>query len=267
MTILGGWGKRLAWLLAVLAVVVAVKAPVEVQGQQLAGANNLAQGPALPPPPPMGAWGEVIMANNRWMVVQNQLGQQFPIANDAVAQFLIRWPTQLDALNPGNSVIEALGLDLGSNTVAADHVDVFEGGDQNLVTPTATSLLPNNRFVTAIDPGFQRMMNAFEVGAQNLLHGWAYPVNAGINGIPGQIHVVGPVLNVVPLQLGIPGNNFVSVLPNDSMTMTRVTRGNTSYAEKGDLVFLMPLNLTTRTVVLSQAVLYKKMRITEFRLR
>ena len=50
------------------------------------------------------------------------------------------------------------------------------------------------------------------------------------------------------------------------MTVTRVTRGTTAFAEKGDLVFLMPTNITLRTVVLSQAVLYKKMPINQFRL-
>lgn len=265
MTILGGWGKRLTWLLVVLASLVTVVATVEAQ--QLAGTGGSPFGPmALPPTPPQGAWGEVIMANTRWMVVQNQAGQQFPIANDAVAQFLIRWPTRLDVLT-GNSVVEAIGPDQGNNSLLTDHIDIFEGADRDLVQQTYTNLLPNNRPITTIDPTFQRYMNAFDIGAQNLLHGWAYPVQPGINGIPGRIHVVGPVVNIVPLQVGIPGNNFVTVLPNDSMTTTRVTRGNTSYAEKGDLVFLMPLNLTTRTVVLSQAVLYKKMPITEFRLR
>ena len=50
------------------------------------------------------------------------------------------------------------------------------------------------------------------------------------------------------------------------MTVTRVTRGNSAFAEKGDLIFLMPTAMTPRTVVLSQAVLYKKIPITQFRL-
>ena len=76
------------------------------------------------------------MANKRWMVVQNNFGQQFPIEMDAVAQFLIRWPTRLDALT-GQSVVEAIGPDQGNNTLATDHVDVFEGADRDLVQPTS----------------------------------------------------------------------------------------------------------------------------------
>ena len=270
MSILGGWWKRLA-LAQVLIVAAAADAVLfPARAQQLAGANNnnLAQGPAsLPPPPPQGAWGEVIMANNRWMVVQNNNGQQFPIANDSINQFLIRWPSRLDALTP-QTVVEAIGPDVGNNTLLTEHVDAFVGADQNLVTPGSTSLLPNNRPVTTIDPGFQRHMNSFDIGSQNLLHGWAYPVNPGVSGIPAQLHVIGPVIQINPfLRAAIPGNNFATIQPaGASMTVTRVTRGNTSFAQRGDLAFLMPTNLTPRTVVLSQVVLYKKIPFEQFRL-
>ena len=56
------------------------------------------------------------MANNKWIVVQNQQGQQFPIAMQGVAQFLIRWPTTPNALTP-SSLVEAIGEDVGSNTL------------------------------------------------------------------------------------------------------------------------------------------------------
>lgn len=265
MSILGGWWKRSALATMVVASAAAVVFPA--RAQQLAGAANGLQGPAsLPPTPPQGAWGEVIFANNRWMVVQNYLGQQFPIANDAIAQFLVRWPTRLDAMT-NQTVVEAMGPDVGNNTLRTEHIDVFEGSDRSLVQETFENLLPNNRPVTTIDPGFNRYMNAFDIGSQNLQHGWAYPVNPGLAGIPGQIHVVGNVLRVAPLlQVSIPGNNWASVMPDGgNMTITRVTRGNTSFAEKGDLVFLMPTDITPRTVALSQAVLYKKIPITQFR--
>jgi hypothetical protein len=267
MSILGVWWKRLALALIVAAPAFAALVVAPAPAQQLAGANNnLADGPdALPPTPPQGAWGGVIMANNRWMVVQNHQGQQFPIAMDAIGQFLVRWPARLDTTGP-QSLVEAIGPELGSMTLTTDHVDIFEGADQNLVTPTYTSILPNNRLVTTIDPGFQRYMNAFDIGAQNLLYGWAYPVNSGGSGIPTRLHVVGSMLHVNPLQVAVPGNNFATIVPTAGvMTVTRVTRGNTSFAEKGDLVFLMPTDITTRTVVLSQVVLYKKIPIDQFR--
>jgi hypothetical protein len=249
--------------------------PSTATAQRLAGAKdnnangpNLAQGAVpLPPVPPQGAWGEVIMANSKWIVVQNHQGQQFPIATTAINQFLIRWPTGVNNLTD-NSMIEAIGENLGSNVMKTDHVDVFEGSNQTLVAPTYSSLLPNNRVVTTIDPGFNRFMNGFDIGAQNLLYGWAYPTGAGELGIPERLHVVGGVLGINPLRLRVPGNNFATVLPADPgvLTITEMTRGNSSFAEKGDLVFLMPTELTQRTVALSQLVLYKKIPFRQFRL-
>jgi hypothetical protein len=265
--------KRLA--LAGFAAAMLAALPSTATAQRLAGANdnnangpNLAQGAVpLPPVPPQGAWGEVIMANSKWIVVQNHQGQQFPIATTAINQFLIRWPTSLTSLTE-NSMVEAIGENLGSNVMKTDHVDVFEGSNQTLVAPTYSSLLPNNRVVTTIDPGFNRFMNGFDIGAQNLLYGWAYPTSAGELGIPERLHVVGGVLGINPLRLRVPGNNFATVLPADPgvLTITEMTRGNSSFAEKGDLVFLMPTELTQRTVTLSQLVLYKKIPFRQFRL-
>jgi hypothetical protein len=275
MRIVGVWWKRLGLALVVLAVVPALLFPARAQQPGRGNNNNNnqvvfpnpAEGAAmLPPAPPQGAWGEVIMANTKWMVVQNHTGQQFPIAMDAIGQFLIRWPTSLDQLTR-ESWIEAIGPDVGSNTLQTDHIDVFEGADRSLVNPTFSSLLPNNRLVTTIDPGFNRFMNGFDIGAQNLLYGWAYPVLPGQLGIPARIHVVGSVIGTNPLSASVLGTNFVTVLPAEPgvMAITQVTRGDSSYADKGDLVFLMPTELTQRTVVLSQLVLYKKIPLRQFR--
>ena len=89
------------------------------------------------------------MANNKWLVVQNHEGQQFPIAMDAVNQFLIRWPTKFQQLTPEYRV-EAIGFAAGNNTVRTDHVDVFAGGDRSLVGPTYVQLQPGTRPPTAI---------------------------------------------------------------------------------------------------------------------
>lgn len=268
MSILGaGWWKRVALALTLSATGASSTLWFPARAQAPRATNALAQQPAmLPPTPTQGAWGEVIMANNRWMVVQNQFGQQFPIAMDQIGRFLIRWPTQLDALT-GQSLVEALGPDQGNNTLVTDHVDVFEGADRDLVQPTFTSLLPNNRPVTTLDPGFIRFMSPYDIGSQNLLYGWAYPVNPGQGAIPPRLHVVGSVVNILPtLQVATPGGNWATVMPDGSMSLTRVTRGSTSFAQKGDLVFLMPTSMTIRSVVLAQAVLYKKIPFHMFRL-
>jgi hypothetical protein len=268
--------KRLALAAALVALGTALLIPARAQQRAGNGANananangqGLAEEPtAIPPTPPQGAWGEVIMANTKWLVVQNHQGQQFPIATDSVGQFLIRWPYDVNQLDQ-ESVIEAIGPDFGSNTMRTDHIDVFEGSDRNLVTPTYTSLLPNNRLVTTIDPGFNRFMNGFDIGSQNLLYGWAYPVAPGEEGIPARLHVVGNAIGNSPIRVNVLGNNFATILPTEAgnLSVTQVTRGNPSFAQKGDLAYLMPTEMTPRSVVLSQLVLYKKIPLRQFRL-
>lgn len=213
----------------------------------------------VPQLPPQGAWGEVINVTSRWLVIQNHSGQQFPISIDDIGEFLIRWPSSLAALTP-QSLVEAVGPDIGSNTLRTGHIDFFEGSDQTLVAPTYNSILPNNMIVTTVDPGFNRFMNAWDYAGQNLLYGWAYPVNPGQLGIPARLHVVGHVLNANPLILGIPGNNRAAVVPDDTgrITVTRVTRGASRDVRRGDYAFLMPIQATPRGLVLSQLVLYKQ---------
>jgi hypothetical protein len=225
---------------------------------------------APPPPdvPPKGAWGEVIMANSKWIVIQNQERQQFPIRVDAshIKQFLARWPTNVGALTP-NSVVEAIGPDLGNNTVETEYVDVFEGSDQSLVTPTYKSILPNNQIVTTIDPTSYRFMNPWDMAGQAYLHGWAYPVGPGQNGIPTRLHVVGNAFGKDPLQLRILGQNVATILPPEAspgLKLFQVTVGDASYARKGDFVFLTPVRVNVDSLVLNQLVLYKNIPRSRF---
>ena len=223
----------------------------------------------LPQLPPDGAWGEVINVTPRWIVVQNHSGQQFPIAIEDVQEFLIRWPTSMNDLD-GRSLVEAVGQDAGSNVVRVNHVDVFNGSNRTLVAPTYNSILPNNMVVTTIDPGFNRFMNPWDYAGQNLLYGWAYPVPANLSGIPSRLHVVGNVLDRNPqgqmMHIGLPGNNFATIAPDDTgqMTMTEVTRGSSNYARKGDFAFMMPLQITPRSLILTQLVLYKQIPLPRF---
>lgn len=219
-----------------------------------------------------GAWAEVIMANAKWIVVQNEAGQQFPVATDSINQFLVRWPLTLDDLTH-DSMVEAMGQEFGSNVLRTDHIDVFEGTDRMLVSPLYVSLLPNNRPVTAVDPGFNRFMNGWDYSSQNLLYSWVFPVGPGTGGpgpvgLPSQLHIVGSVLGIDPLRLLIPGNNFATVLPDlaGNLSVFQVTRGDSAFAEKGDLVYMTPTSLTPRTVVLAQLVLYKKVPYKRYRL-
>jgi hypothetical protein len=229
----------------------------------------MGQPPGLPQLPPQGAWGEVINVTARWLVVQNHSGQQFPIAIDDIQEFLIRWPTSMNDLN-GQSMVEAVGQDAGSNVVRANHVDVFNGSNRTLVAPTYNSILPNNMVVTTLDPGFNRFMNPWDYAGQNLLYGWAYPVPANMSGIPSRLHVVGNAVGREPqsqmIRIGLPGNNMATIVPDDTgqMTMSEVTRGSSNFARKGDFAFMLPLQIAPRGLILSQLVLYKQIPLVQF---
>jgi hypothetical protein len=223
----------------------------------------------LPPPPPRGAFGEVIFANAKWLVVQNEAGQQFPVAADSIGQFLIRWQAGVRDLSPA-VLVEAVGIDQGGMTIRTDHIDIFSGSDMALVRPGYTSVLPINKPVTAIDPTYQRWMSAYDIAAQNTVYSWVYPTFTGDNGIPGQMHAVGTPLAMNPLRLGVTGNNFVTVVPANPgvMSITQVTQGSPSFAKKGDTAFLTPVQgrsaVGEKSLNLSQVVLYKKDRRDRF---
>ncbi len=109
-------------------------------------------------------------------------------------------------------------------------------------------------------------MNPWDIGGQNMLHGWAYPVSPVMGGLPTRLHVVGNAINRSPLQLGIPGNNVATVIgfPGQGLNATQVTRGNINHVRKGDYAFMMPEQIGQRGLILSQFVLYKKIPFRQF---
>lgn len=234
-------------------------------GQPLSFEQVVGQPVGLPHLPPQGAWGEVINVTSRWIVIQNHSGQQYPVAIDDIGEFLVRWPYALGSLT-NQSVVEAVGQEMGNNVLRTDHIDVFEGSDRSLVAPTYNSVLPNNALVTTIDPGFNRLMNPWDYGGQNLLYGWAYPVRSGVLGIPSRLHVVGVAFRQTPLQVALPGNNLATIMPigPDGFTITQVTRGNINHVRKGDYAFMMPQQIGQRGLILAQLVLYKKIPFHQF---
>ncbi len=219
---------------------------------------------ALPNMPPNGAWGEVINATNRWIVIQNHAGQQFPIAIEDIGQFLIRWPTSIDALTVA-SLVEAYGFDIGSNTLETAHIDVYEGEDQILVRPGYDRTLPGNVNLPTISPVYAQIYNSimstWGYPGQLTLYGWAYPVApGGGGGLPVRAHIVGAAIDRVPLRIALPGNNAATIIAgrNEAFTITQVTRGEPRFARKGDYAFLMPAGVKPSGIVVSQLVLYKK---------
>lgn len=255
--------------LVFLACALAIRMPSRAQDPELAFEQVVGHPRGLPQLPPQGAWGEVINVTSQWIVIQNHSGQQYPIPTQGIGEFLARWPSSLDSLGPA-SMVEAVGRDAGSNTVEVNHVDVFEGSDRTLVSPTYNQLLPNNAVVTTVDPGFNRLMNAWDYGGQNQLYGWAYPTGVvGPGGVDLRLHVVGNVLNRAPLQLSLPGNNLATVVAggNVEYTMTQVTRGTMDMVRKGDYAFLMPRQINPKGLAVSQFILYKTIPYTQFVIR
>jgi len=109
-------------------------------------------------------------------------------------------------------------------------------------------------------------MNAWDYAGQSMLYGWAYPVRTGIDGIPARLHVVGTVIQRVPLQLSVLGNNFATVVPgvHVQFTVSQVTRGSITYVRKGDYAFMLPLEINPRGLAVSQLVLYKSIPFRQF---
>ncbi len=175
----------LGLLVALLAACLLPGHTARAQNGDVAFQAVVGQPRGLPDLPPQGAWGEVINVTARWIVVQNHAGQQFPIAIEDIQEFLIRWPTSMNALNV-QSLVEAVGQDVGSNVVRVNHVDVFNGSNRTLVAPTYNSILPNNMVVTTIDPGFNRYMNPWDYAGQHTLYGWADAVPAHSSGVPSR---------------------------------------------------------------------------------
>jgi len=209
-------------------------------------ANNYFSGMNKPSLPRQGDWAEVIMTNGRWVVLQNAQGQQFPVAFEAIRQFVIRWPTRLDIIAP-DALVEATGVDLGTNSLSTDHIDVYEGAARSLVSPAIFTLSGANRVLTPLDAN------------QAPAYGQVFPFAPMEVGIPQRVHVVGNVLGLDPLRLGAGGNNWVNVLPSaDGLNVTQVTTGQPSHVKKGDLVYFIPDSAGPKSLTIARFILYKK---------
>lgn len=220
--------------------------PTDMVGADGSFANRLFGGMTKPRVEPAGDWAEVIMANSRWLVVQNAQGQQFPVSFDAIRQYVVRWPTRLEMVTP-SAFLEVTGNDVGSNTVRTNHIDVYEGNARSLVTPTVLRLLGAGRTITPFDL------------EQTQLYGAVIPFSPAETAIPPRIHAVGTIQGLDPLRVGVEGNNWVAILPSEEgLDMTQVTLGTPSHVKKGDLVYLIPETATPKTLAIARLILYKK---------
>ncbi len=222
-----------------------------------------------------GIWAEVVSSTSRWIVVQNEEKQQFPIASDRIHQFLVRWPSSVGDLTP-DSMVEATGTQTSSGSMMTDHLDVYEADAQNLVSPTLQNVGGPGQGVTAGYSANYSFINfqSLNFGATN----WTEIPTAGatnwtelpnIAATSGLIHVVGRPTSRNPVILAgfspVPGTASMAVGPADhGMSVTQVTLGTNSYAKKGDLVHLIADSALPRGLDVNQLVLYKKIRLSQF---
>jgi hypothetical protein len=206
--------------------------------------------PAFNPP---GEWLQVLTVTDNWLVLQNELGQQFPVSLDAVRLFAMRWPTSLETLSPVD-LVEVTGLDIGSNRVSTDHIDIYKGSARSLVTPTVQQIV-----------GYNRVLTYFDIERQNALgFNYQYLLTPEELRMPYRLHIVSSAVNIASLQLSVGGNNAVAVLPDTGgMTMSEVTRGAIQLVRPGDIAFVQPIleQTTPRSLMLNQLVVYKSVPV------
>ncbi len=206
--------------------------------------------------PDQGDWLEVLTVTDKWLVLQNEQGQQFPVSFDAVDLFVIRWPIALGQLGV-NDLVETTGIDLGTQVIAADHVDVYRGNARNLVTPTIQRIMGMNRVVTLFDAERQNVLGLT----------YQYTLTPQEWFMPWRYHVVANPINIDPLTVSVGGNNGMTITGGSSgFGLTEITRGVPSFVRAGDVAYAVPLlNRTTpRSMVLSQLVIYKDISVDAF---
>jgi hypothetical protein len=210
--------------------------------------------------PPRGTWAEVINVTAKWLVVQNEAGQQFPIGSDRVRQFLIRWPLSTSQITP-QSMLEVTGSNDGSNVIITDHLDVYENDAQSLVSPTVNNLFGDYE---ALSYGNFQTLSAYGTATQDPFGIGAFLAASGGTN-PVRKHVVGHALANDPIQVAGFGLNWYTISPSlAGMSVTQVTLGSNNFARRGDLVYVVPENLGPRSVDVAQLVLYKKIPLRQF---
>ncbi|HEX8199030.1 MAG TPA: hypothetical protein VF590_00980 [Isosphaeraceae bacterium] len=227
-----------------LAAAALLAAPVARSEAQVAGGFG-PDGLVFPRFSPQGEWAEVLTVTPRWLVLQNQQGQQFPVNIDSVQLFFMRWPTSPDRLTP-DALIEAYGAIRFSNQIVTDHVDVFQGPSRAMTTPRQD---PYDQFDQLVIPS--------SIIGREYTFGDDFR-NSGNTGQPVQLHVAGPVVNRNPLTVMTPGNSPVSILgPQGLPLMFLKTQGAMPLVQPGDLAWFVTIGSGPRSLSLAQLWVYK----------
>jgi hypothetical protein len=206
-----------------------------------------------------GYWGQVLTVTPKWLVIQNDQGQQFPVslAKDNVGLFVVRWPTTPERLSP-RAVVEVMGVEGTNNQIRTTHLDAFEPNAQGMLGgrwPAMIRLIGRNGLITT----------PYSSDRDISYNGYDYIANLPQGSSPSILHIVAPVWGINPLRLAIGNNNLVTVLPmENNVSMTQVTGGSASLVRPGDLVYYLPVQTNPRTLVLAQLIVYKQIPIDQF---
>jgi len=196
------------------------------------------------------------------LVIQNEEGQQFPVAldTDTVPDFRMRWPSTVDRIRP-TALVEALGVNNNSNRIVTDHVDVYDGAARALVAER-WSKMPVETIV-----GYNRSLTQNDIQMINI---GVYP--AGVSSLspeesklPPRLHVIGPLVNANPLMIALPGNGEARVDPaGDDLLVSEVTLGSAAYVQPGDWVYFVPVSFNEKSLILSELWVYKQVPFDQF---
>ncbi len=224
-------------------------------GERAGASPPQAPQPGLPAPQ---GWASVVSVTPQWIVIQNANGQQMPVSVGMINLFLIRWPTSPDQISP-TALVEVTGMDIGSNRIRTDHADVYEGAARTLVSPTFLMIGGNGAIQRQIDFTF----NQDAYGEP--FPGLGRPLHGGVMTGPSQLHMVGPLVNRIPLQVAISGNNAITVLPIfGGLSLTSITRGSVGFVRPGDMVYYVTDAFTPKSLRLNQLIVYKRIPLSQF---
>ena len=203
----------------------------------------------LAPNVPRSGWAQILTVTPKWIVLQNVAdGRQYPVSTSTIRLFLIRWPTTPNRIAP-DALVEVNGMETASNGIDTPHVDIYQGAAKDLVTPM---------YVTAgmgqIAPNLGLQTNMQFNMFQPLQGVGISPLMANPNA---WVHLVGPIANVAPFQVGTGNNNFVGVNIGPQTTMTTITIGNAGLLRRGDLAYFLADAATPKGLVLSQMIVEK----------
>lgn len=200
-----------------------------------------------------GFWAEVVNVTPNWLVLQNQRGQQFPLAfANTNGRYMVRAPIPPDRIGMG-STAEAVGYTMPNGAMRTGHIDVYDAA-------LAARSMPGNQTFSAngvANDGLTTMLTFNWFLLPNLVTGIASP---------GYRHVVGTIISLNPLTLATPGNQNVTIFPvQNNILTTQLSSETRSFARirKGDTV-LIALNrnnpTTARSLNVSELVVYQNLR-------